>query len=134
MSRWHRADGFQLVSGLLAVVAGPILLVSGAPAGWSFLLIAAGALVLLAQWALIDEITFETPDAAHVALAVAGVVCVSLAVIYLTRAANDLPRLFPGHDADSENFRVIPGMVPLTVGVFALGRALAGVRPHRAPW
>jgi hypothetical protein len=131
MSQWHQADGFQLVSGLVAMVAGPILLASGSPAGWSFLLMAAGALVLLAQWAITTEITFETTDSAQ---AVIGVVCVGLAVVYLTRAANDLPRLFPGHDADSENFRVIPGMVPLTVGVFALGRALAGVRPHRAPW
>ena len=65
---------------------------------------------------------------------VAAAALVADASLALTRAANDLPRLFPGHDADSENFRVIPGMVPLTVGVFALGRALAGVRPHRAPW
>lgn len=133
MSRWHQADGFQLVSGALAVAAGPILLASGAPAGWSVLLIAAGALVLLAQWAIIAEITCESLDSAQVALAVLGVVCVGLAVVYFTRAADDLPRLFPGHDADSENFRVIPGMVPLAIGVVALGRAFADARPHRSP-
>src|SRR5579859_3171084 len=116
MSRWHKADGFQLASGVLALIAGPILLASGAPAGWSFLLMAAGALVLLAQWAIIAEIAFETSDSAQAVIAVIGVVCVGLAVVYLTRAANDLPRLFPGHDADSENFRLVPGMAALTVG------------------
>jgi hypothetical protein len=129
----HRSDGFQLISGAGAVITGPILLARGAPAGWSFLLIAAGAVVLLAQWAIIAEITFETPDSAHVAMAVVGVVCVGLAVVYLTRAADDLPRLFPGHDADSENFRLIPGLAPLTVGIAAVGRAVASVRPRRSP-
>ena len=132
MSRWQQADGFQLVSGVLALIAGPILLASGAPAGWSFLLMAAGALVLLAQWAITAEITFETTDSAQAVIAMIGVVCVGLAVVYLTRAANDLPRLFPGHDADSENFRLIPGMAALTVGIAALGRAFASARPHRA--
>jgi hypothetical protein len=66
---------------------------------------AAGALVLLAQWAITTEITFETTDSAQ---AVIGVVCVGLAVVYLTRAANDLPRLFPGHDADSEKLPADP--------------------------
>jgi hypothetical protein len=133
MSRWHQADGFQLVSGVLALIAGPILLAKGAPAGWSLLLMATGALVLLAQWAIMAEITFETTDSAQAVIAVIGVVCVGLAVVYLTRAANDLPRLFPGHDADSENFRVIPGLVSLTVGLVALGRAFVSARPHRAP-
>ena len=90
-------------------------------------------IVLLAQWAIIAKITFETTDSAHAVIAVAGVVCVGLAVVYLTRAANDLPRVLPGHDGDSENFRLFPRLAALTVGLVALGRAFASARPHRAP-
>jgi hypothetical protein len=129
----HRSDGFQLVSGVIAIVAGPIRLAQGAPAGWSFLLIAAGAVLLLTQWAIIAEITFDTPDSTHVAMAVLGVVCVGLAVVYLTRAADDLPRMLPGHDADSENFRLMPGMASLVFGIGAVGRAITSVRPRRSP-
>ena len=43
----HGVDGFQLFSGLMAVVAGPIILVTGALApGWSVLITVAGATVL----------------------------------------------------------------------------------------
>ena len=92
------------------------MLVMGAPAGWSFLIMSAGICVLLAQWALVREIRFEVPDATMVALGIAGIVCVGVAVVYLTRAADDLPSVFPGYDRDSENFRLLPGSLSLIVG------------------
>jgi len=132
MSHWHELDGFQLLSGVLAVIAAPVMLLMGAPAGWAFLILAAGLIVLVAQWAIVTDIAFDTPDAAHIVLCVVGMVCVGLAVVYLTRAANDLPTVFPGYDADSENFRLIPGIVLVSIGAVALGRAIASTRPRRA--
>ena len=129
MSRWHELDGFHVFSGVASLVAGPIMLAMGAPAGWAFLIVGAGSVVLLAQWALVSEITFTQPDAATIALGVAGIVCVGIAVVYLTRAANDLPTVFPGYDPDSETFRLIPGILTLTVGAIAVGRAIASIHP-----
>ena len=52
----RRVDGFQFFSGLMAVVAGPIILVTGALApGWSVLITLAGATVLWAQWKVAKE-------------------------------------------------------------------------------
>ena len=48
--RGYRLDGFHLFAGVLAVVFGPIMLGSGAPVGWSLLVIAVGIVVLAAQW------------------------------------------------------------------------------------
>jgi hypothetical protein len=53
MSRWHQLDGFQLLMGVVALIAGPVMLATGFPAGWSLLVLAAGAVVLLAQWAIV---------------------------------------------------------------------------------
>src|SRR5476651_141950 len=110
MSRFHEIDGFQLLAGLASIVAGPVMLLMGAPAGWAFLVMAAGTVVLLALWAIAAEVTFDTLDAPTVVLGVAVIVCIGIAVVYLTRAANDLPTIFPGYDHDSENFQLIPGI------------------------
>jgi hypothetical protein len=131
MSRFHELDGFQIVAGLASVIAGPIMLLMGAPAGWAFLVMAAGAVVLLALWAIAAEVTFDTLDTATIALGVAGIVCIGIAVVYLTRAANDLPTIFPGYDPDTEYFQLIPGILTLAVGAAALARAFAGVHPTR---
>ena len=127
----HRADGFQLVAGLLGVSTGPVLLMRGAPAGWSFLLIAAGIVILATQWAIVYDLRFEMSDPTKIALAVAGMACVAVAVVYLTRAADDLPSLFPGHDGDSEQFRIVPGVVTMMIGLAVFGRAVAAMRPTR---
>ena len=131
MSHWHELDGFQLLSGLIAVIAAPIMLAMGAPAGWAFLILAAGITVLLAQWTIAAEITFEPLDPVHLFMCVAGMVCIGLAVIYLTRSADDLPTIFPGYDAHSENFQLVPGAVLLATGAVALGRAVASAHPTR---
>jgi hypothetical protein len=130
--RAHRGDGFQLIAGLLGVTTGPLLLVQGAPAGWSFMVIAAGLVILATQWAIVYDVHFEMSDPAKIALAVAGIACLAVAVVYLTRAADDLPSLFPGHDGDSEHFRIVPGTLSLMLGLAVFGRAVASMRPVRA--
>src|SRR5690242_3283272 len=132
MSHLHELDGFQLLSTFLAVIVGPIMLATGAPAGWSFLLIATGITLLLAQWAIAADVAFEPLGPTEVGLSIAGMVCVGIAIVYMTRAADDLPTLFPGYDVDSETFRIVPGVVTMTVGAAALGRAIASTRPRRA--
>ena len=133
MSRFHELDGFHLVSGIASIIAGPVMLIMGAPAGWAFLIMGAGAVVLCVQWALVAGIAFEEPDLATTALGVAGVVCTAVAVVYLTRSGNDLPTIFPGYDRDTENFQLLPGILSLSVGVVALARAVAAVHPVRTP-
>ncbi len=130
--RTPRVDGFATCSGLAAIATGPILLARGAPAGWSFLLIATGLVLVLTQWVIANDIRFETSNRVRVLVMLAGMVCVAVAVVYLTRAANDLPSMFPGHDGDSETFRIVPGIVSLTVGLVLLGRGLASANPTRA--
>jgi hypothetical protein len=127
----RRADRFHTLSGLLGVIAGPVLLLRGAPAGWSFLLIAAGALILFAQSAIVNDLEFRIPDRTQFLVAAVGLVCIAIAVVYLTRAADDLPSLFPGHDGDSEHYRIVPGLVALMTGLVGLGRTLPLVRPLR---
>ncbi len=125
MTPIRRTDAFQILCGVVAVIGGPILLARGAPAGWSFLLIAAGGVLLVTQSAIAAGVTFEVTDSGYAVLGLVGVACVGLAIVYLTRAANDLPRLFPGYDGDSENFQIVPGLAVLAIGSFALARTLA---------
>ncbi|HEV7526267.1 MAG TPA: hypothetical protein VGP92_14945 [Acidimicrobiia bacterium] len=129
--RWHRTDGFQTTSGVLAVLAGPVLLAHGAPAGWSFILIAAGLVLLVTQWVIVNEIRFEMTDRTALLLGIGAIACVSVAVVYLTRAADDLPVMFPGRDGDSEHFRILPGILTLALGAVLLVRSVSATRPHR---
>jgi len=46
---------------------------------------AAGILVLVAQWAILVEITFDLPAATTIALGITGIVCSAVAVVYLKR-------------------------------------------------
>jgi hypothetical protein len=131
MSRFQQLDGFQLVSGIASIIAGPIMLIMGAPAGWAFLIIGAGTVVLFAQWALVAEVTFDELDLATTARGLVGAVCIGIAVVYLTRSGNDLPRIFPGYDPDTENFQLLPGFLSLSVGAIAVARAIAAVHPMR---
>jgi hypothetical protein len=129
--RSRRVDAFPMISGLLGIATGPILLMRGAPAGWSFLLIAAGITLLAVQWAIANDVQFEITRAQVLATLV-GIACLAIAVVYLTRSADDLPSLFPGHDGDSEQFRLLPGILTLAVGLVFFGRGLASALPARS--
>ena len=53
MHEIHELDGFQLFSGLLAMIAGPVMLLMGAPTWWALLILASGTVVLGAQCAML---------------------------------------------------------------------------------
>ena len=48
MTRGHKVDGFQLISGVLAVIAGLVMFALGEPVGWSALILVDGIAVLAA--------------------------------------------------------------------------------------
>jgi hypothetical protein len=131
MERAH-VDAFQVFGGALAVLTAPLMLATGEPAGWSFLLLAAGIVVLGAFAVIVFEIDYDIHGPRHLAVFVVAGLCLAVAVIYLTRAANDLPRLFPGYDGDSEQFRILPGLLALAAGSVVMGGAIAQARPRRA--
>jgi len=121
-------DGFPLIGAIVAIAGGAILWATGFPAGWSGLLVADGCVILAVQWAVARDVEIEISDRVPIVLAAVGVAAVALAFVYLTRAADDLPSLFPGHDGDSEHFRVLPGVIMLGLGAVTLGLAAARVR------
>jgi hypothetical protein len=129
--RWRPADGFQILTGIIAVVTGPLLLWHGDPAGWSFMLIAAGIVLLAVQWIIVADLHFAPLDRAMFIEAAVAMTCTAIAIVYLTRAANDLPSLFPGHDGDSENFRIVPGVVALVAASALFTRTAIAARPAR---
>jgi len=118
-------DGFQVFSGWMALLAGQIMLLAGAPAGWSFLVFAIGAALLASLWAIETHIALDETSMSDAVAAAVGLVGVALAVIYLTRSANDLPHLLPGRDGDSKRVLVAPGVTALLVGAVLVGRAVA---------
>jgi hypothetical protein len=131
MNRSTRVDGFQTLIGALALATAPLFAAGGAPAGWSFLLFAAGVILLLVQAVTKCDIDFDAVSVLHLVVAVFGLVCVGIAVIYLTRVARHLPTFFPGHDADSQHLRVTPGLLAAIVGSVTIARAIATSRPAR---
>jgi hypothetical protein len=133
MTWLRKTDGFYLFTGVLSVVSAPAMLASGAPAGWSCLLFAAGLVILSTQVLTAYDVEFEIAGWAHVAALVVALLCLGVAVVYLTRAADDLPTVFPGHDADSEQFKLVPGAIALGIGVVLLGRTLALAHTTRTP-
>jgi hypothetical protein len=127
----RRPDGFAVCSGLAALLWGPLLLARGAPAGWTFLLITGGLVLLSTQWVIATGTRFTISHRTQVVVGLAGVALVAVALVYLSRAANDLPSLFPGYDGDSEHFRIVPGIVTLSVGLVLCIRSLVSTHPTR---
>ena len=132
MSRWHHVDGFQVVSGVVSLAAGPIMLAAGAPSGWAFLVLGAGIALLGAQWVIAGDIVFDAMRAADITAVAVGLAAAWIAAVYLTHTANDLPRLLPGHDADSASVCVVQGVVAAVIAGVALGRACVAAHPRSA--
>jgi hypothetical protein len=122
-------DGFQLASGVAALIAAPALLVKGAAPIECVLLFVSGFVIVAVQRVISADAELQPLDAAHAALAAMGLVCLVLAMTYLTRSAEDLPRLLPGHDADSQSLRLVPGVINLLLASVTLSRTAASVRP-----
>ena len=134
MSGRRDLDGFHVLSGVLALIGGPIMLAAGAPAGWATLVLVIGVVLLIGQWMTATDVTFEWPDRLTVIVGAGGTACIALAVVYFTRAAGDLPTVLPGYEPGSERLCVLPGILLLAAGAVTLGRAIANVHPtKRAP-
>jgi hypothetical protein len=125
----ERLDKAPLVIGIVALVAAPFMLWRHEPAGWSILLLIDGVVLVAVHWVVNRDIDLHLRGRDHAAIAILGVLLLWIAVLYLTRAADDLPRLLPGHDGDSEQLRVVPGLVALTASAAVFGRAILTALP-----
>jgi hypothetical protein len=119
-------------SGLFDICGGVFVFLTGAPAGWACMVIGCGA-VLRAGVALIGfDIAIE-PQAATLIAGIVVVVSFAIASLYLTHPAEDLPRLLPGHDVDSERLRVTYGAVSTLIACSATWRfseRVTATAPH----
>jgi hypothetical protein len=127
-----RVDGFHLFSGYLALVAGPVMFATGAPKGWACFVLGLGAALLASCWAIRSGIDLAVFGRQEVAAAMFGVFVLAVAVLYLTRTANDLPHVFPGYDGDSGRVLVERGALALLAGGAILGRVAMLAVPPRA--
>jgi hypothetical protein len=77
--------------------------------------------------------TRNAPLAVTVVLTVLGLALITVAVIYLTRTAAQLPTFFPGHQAGSSHHHTKHGIATLAVGLIAWTAAWisAGKKPSR---
>ena len=131
----HPCFWFMLANGVFGVVAGLLMVFADrrvVASGWACLVIGCGA-VLLAGAALIgfDIEVSPGPDTLAVAIVVVGLF--AIAALYLTHPAEDLPRLLPGHDGDSQHLRTLYGAVTAAVASIAVRIAYLSASPRRQP-
>jgi hypothetical protein len=126
--RWveeHPGVGFMVVSGAFEVFAGALLLFAGAPGGWACFVIVSGAALLA------FDIEIEPGMATLVAVTVV-VGLFAMTSLYFTHRADDLPRLLPGHDGDSQQLRALHGIASALFACIALRVAYLSATPRRA--
>jgi hypothetical protein len=124
MTNPERLDNAPLVMGIVAVIAAPLMLWRHDPAGWSVFLFIDGVALVAIHRVTTRGVEIHLNGRQHAFVAILGMLLLWTAVVYLTRSADDLPRLLPGHDGDSEHLRVVHGLVALTVSAAVLGRAV----------
>jgi hypothetical protein len=129
MDHGPRLDAFPLVAGIVSVVFGSLMLWRGERTGWSLLVVAIGVVLLATHWITARQVDYAPLTRLQSVAAVVALACVWIAVIYLSRGADDLPRMFPGHSGRSEHYRLLQGGTVLLVGVVLLARIVARVRP-----
>ena len=105
------------------------MLSAGSPAGWSCIVIGCGVASLIGAWVIRAGVEFQVRGTTIV-LATVGIVLVAIGVVYLTRTAEDLPRLFPGHNGGSQHYRVLEGVVSLMFASLVSFGAVASTDPH----
>jgi hypothetical protein len=131
MDHAPRLDAFPLVAGIVSVIFGSLMLWHGERTGWSLLLIAIGIVLLATHWITARPVDYVPLTRSQSLWAVVALACVWVAVIYFSRGADDLPRMFPGHSGRSEHYRLLQGGTVLLLGVVLLARIVARVRPTR---
>jgi hypothetical protein len=57
----------------------------------------------------------------------------AIAALYLTHPAEDLPRLLPGHDGDSQHLRSLHGVATAVIACIALRPMYLSASPRRQP-
>jgi len=132
MDHGQGLDGFPVVAGIVSVVVGLLMLWRGERTGWSLLVVAIGFVLVGTHWVTARQIDFVPLTRVQVVVAAVGLVCVWVAVIYLSRGADDLPRMFPGHNGSCEHYRLLNGVAVLVVGVVSLVRVAVRARPARS--
>jgi hypothetical protein len=129
MAKPEQLDKAPLVMGIVAVVASPLMLWRHEPAGWSIFLLIDGIALIALHWVATRGVDIYLHGWHHAVIAILGALLLWIAVLYLTRSADDLPRFLPGHDGDSEQLRIVPGLMALTVSAAVLARAILTALP-----
>ena len=70
--------------------------------------------------------TRSLPSYAAIALAIIGVLCIAVAIVYFAEPAKSLPSFYPGHQAGSNHHHTAHGIVALIVGLVGLVGAWIG--------
>src|SRR5262249_60990309 len=120
MDQGQRLDSFPVAVGLVSVVIGLLMLWHGERTGWSLLVVVVGFVLVGTHWVTARKIDYVPFTRVQTVVAAVGLVCVWVAVIYLSRGADDLPRMFPGHSGSSEHYRLLQGVAVLVLGVALL--------------
>ena len=134
--RWcaaHPGVAFMLGNGAFGVIVGTVLLFGDprVPHGWSCLVIACGAILLVG--AVLDVLEIETTVKPETIVAVVVVAALlALTALYFTHPAEDLPRYLSGHDGDSQHLRVWHGAATTVAACFALRVTYRLAAPHRS--
>jgi hypothetical protein len=116
-SKTHRGDlVFPMANGVFGVAAGALMLLSGWATVRSLLVVGCGLALLVSTCMLAARYELVIRPAT-ICYATVSLTCLIVGVVYLTRAANDLPRLLPGYDADSDQWLVLPGLLSLTISL-----------------
>ena len=122
-------DRFPFVVGGAALAFAPVAFAMGS-AFWVVLALA-GVVLVGSCVATRDEFELLRPTAANTAIALIGIACLVLALIYVARDADALPRLLPGHDGDSERGHLGAGVLLALVGAVLVTRSAMEVRFRR---
>ena len=127
--------GYAIGSGVVGIIGGTSMLIIGGnvfTSGWACLTLACGVVLLVGAVLIAFDIDIspdrETAVAAAILVALAG-----LAALYLTHPAEDLPRLIPGHDSDSQQIHVLYGLAVALVALLPARVVYITAAPHRRP-
>ena len=125
-------DGvFPILAGASAFACGSGMLALGVPAGWALVVIACG--VALVVGGLVIELDVDVDLDIWTATALAATLIIfTVGWVYATHSAEDLPRLLPGHDADSEHYRASLAFLAFASSLLAFGGVVALARPRRS--